>query len=513
MFEDRRIQAFVIAALCVLYIAVRLWGLSDSCLWFDEIFSVHAAEHSWGSLGWFVAQDLIHPPLFYAVLKIWIAIGGESVLWLRLLPILFSVVALVPFLLLGRELKFPMWTTALALFLLAVDGTMIKYAQLLRMHTMLMCLSLFSIWLFARYFNRGKGLIPLTVINIVLVYTHYYGWLVVAAEIVVVLIFQRIKWRGIATMSGVVFAAFLPWIYLVFQAARGGSDLGQNISWIQRPGVGEIAAFAIDLVEPFYFQASSDGPASIYRVSLPILLIILTSTVMFILKWRQQDEDEKNAVYFLAIFSFFPIVLVVLASWLMPNSIWGTRHLIVIAAPLAFLAATVLTKFNSGKLRTAAITLIVLFSIYAFYLQTIRAKPEYVWCAWEQVAEQIKSKEAERTPAKIYAFENLVAYHLWFALRDSEGFRVSAVKGVPNMAEDETYFLPRGFDAVERTDLPNINGDRMWLAFRTQKPGQEDFLLQTLKARGYTQCQMIPKRFGSTMVLLVEMSKEAGCTK
>ena len=63
-----------------LYVAARLWRLTASCLWFDEIFSVHAARHTWGALWRFAAADLIHPPLFYALLKLWTAAGGESLL-------------------------------------------------------------------------------------------------------------------------------------------------------------------------------------------------------------------------------------------------------------------------------------------------------------------------------------------------------------------------------------------------------------------------------------------------
>ncbi len=59
-----------------IYIAARLWRLTDSCLWFDEIFSVDAAEHAWKDLFQFAALDLIHPPLFYFLLKILIAVGG-----------------------------------------------------------------------------------------------------------------------------------------------------------------------------------------------------------------------------------------------------------------------------------------------------------------------------------------------------------------------------------------------------------------------------------------------------
>jgi len=49
----------------VLFLLARLWHLTANCLWFDEIFSLHAAEHSWRTLLPFAAADLVHPPLFY----------------------------------------------------------------------------------------------------------------------------------------------------------------------------------------------------------------------------------------------------------------------------------------------------------------------------------------------------------------------------------------------------------------------------------------------------------------
>ena len=96
----------LLAALLVgLYVAARLWRLTGSCLWFDELFGVHAARHSWAGLWRFTASDLIHPPLSYALLKVWTAAGGESLLWLRLFPVVASAAALVPLLLLARELR------------------------------------------------------------------------------------------------------------------------------------------------------------------------------------------------------------------------------------------------------------------------------------------------------------------------------------------------------------------------------------------------------------------------
>src|SRR5215213_5818194 len=194
-------SAFILPTLLVgLYVAARVWRLTATCLWFDELFSVHAARHTWGGLWRFVAADLIHPPLFYALLKLWTAAGGESLLWLRLFPALTAVAALVPFLLLARELRLGAQGTALALLLAAANGYLIKYAQELRMYSLLLLFALTSLWLFVRLLNSARAsralLFALFFVNLLLVYTHYYGWLFVACEAALLAYADRPKLRA-----------------------------------------------------------------------------------------------------------------------------------------------------------------------------------------------------------------------------------------------------------------------------------------------------------------------------
>ena len=506
MLKDRRTVTILALGLCLVYVAVRMWRLTDSCLWFDEIFSVHAAEHTWGALYRFVAQDLIHPPLFYAALKLWIGIGGESLIWLRLLPVLFAALALVPFIYLCKELKLPNSVMLLSVTLLAVNGSLIKYTQTLRMYSMLMFFSVLSIWLFARYFNRGKSFVSLLIVNLLLIYTHYFGWLVVGTEILAILIFQRIKWRRMLAMAGILSVSFLPWIIAVLQAAKSGSDVGQNISWMTRPGIREMTAFLLDLTEPFYFQASNAEPASVYRVSIPILLLLSAALVIYFIDWSR--EEDKRRVHFLSLFVIIPVVIAFLASWWSPYSVWGTRHLIIIYAPAAILLAYFLDCIPVSGLRTAAVTLLLLLSGYAFYAQAMRATPRYVWCEWENVANEIKAKEAAATgETNIYTFENLVAYHLWFALRDSDRIHVEVVKGVDVRTDDETYFLPRGFDEVKNTKLEEIKDDEIWLAFRTSKDGEDAPLIENFTGLGYKSCPRNGVRYDSTTVFWMQMKK------
>lgn len=503
---SQRSYNIILTAICVAFVALRLWHLTDSCLWFDEIFSVHAAEHSWDSLFSFVALDLIHPPLFYVLLKLWTQVGGESLAWLRVFPVLFSVVSLFPVVLLLHEMKQNKVTQLICLLLLTVNGSLLKYSLEVRMYSLLMCLALFSTWLFARYFVKGKSFIPLLIVNILLVYTHYFGWFVILSEITAILIFQRIKWRRMLTMLVITFASFVPWIIAIWQAAQTGTGLAQNIGWMSRPGILAILQFKLNLIEPFYYQASSADPISIFRVSIPLLLIFSASVVFYILNWNRQTTDEKQAVQLFFIFAVLPIAAAFAASWLLPYSIWGTRHLIVVFAPVFILLAIAVANIYISWLRIAFMTLIILFSGYAFMLTTLREIPPQPWCAWDNVA----SEFANSRVAKLYAFEELSAYHLWFALRNTENTKVTLAKGT-GAPEDTAYFLPRGFDGVEVINESEIKDGQIFAAFRADEIDISKPPISNLVSQGYLIIDVKTFSAGISKAHLVRMRKARAC--
>src|SRR5205085_8374391 len=115
-----------------------------------------------------------------------------------------------------------------ALFFFAVNGSLIKYSQEVRMYSLLLCLSLFSIWLFVRYFYKSKSFIPLVIVNILMVYSHYFGWFVISAEILAILLWQREKFKKTLVGFAVTAAAFAPWPFAVLQVAMSGADAGQS---------------------------------------------------------------------------------------------------------------------------------------------------------------------------------------------------------------------------------------------------------------------------------------------
>jgi len=453
-----RLRYAVSAVLAAAFAVSRFWRIGDQCLWFDEIFSVHAAEHQWIELLRFVALDIIHPPLFYIILKIWIGIGGDAAVWLRSFSAVFAILSLLPLLMLVKELSLPKWTSAITLLLLTVNGSLLKYSQEVRMYSTLMCISLFSLWLFTRYFNKGKDLNLLIVVNILLTYTHYFGWFVVLTEVAVIVHRQRIKWRAALKMTAIVGSAFLPWVVVVITSASR-SGIGQNIGWMSRPALREIVTLLFGLVDPFYFQAVSIEPISSYRWSIPILLIISVSLIIFFVR-----KAEQTARYLLSAFVAVPVTLAFVLSWILPYSIWGTRHLIIIFGPALALFSLAIASLPQKWLLTASLTFLILFAGAGFITEASAPKPKMPWCNWEGLANEIPEKE----PATVYVFEDLIAYQLWYATKDrAVRPRIVKVEGLPDSAEDKAFFLPRGFEEVHRVDLDELPPNNAMIFYRT----------------------------------------------
>ncbi len=526
------------AALVCFYAAARLWRLTASCLWFDEIFGVHAARHAWGDLWRFVAADLIHPPLFYALLKLWVAAGGESLWWLRLFPALASIAAVVPLLLLARELRLGAGATRLALLVAAANGYLIKYAQEVRMYGLLLLLTLASLWLFARLLGasgRARGLLlALSLVNLLLVYTHYYGWLVVACEVAFVALRDRRRLGAFMLAAGGLALAYVPWVVACARAAGVGGGLAQNIGWIQRPGARDLVQLFALFNEPFYFRQSSADPLYARGGALfGLLLVGLPLAVLLVgvaRGTRASTEDAEaggagapvedegrgetrprvsvlgrvdGVVVFLLLFTLLPVALAFVASYALPQSVWGSRHLIVASGPYALLAGLALERLRPHWLRGAALTLLCCWLAATAALTLVRRDAAPIWCAWEGLATSAARDETRDAAAvgdaptgsggasraaDVYAFEDLVAYHLWFALERGETvgrFRIVSIKGAPGVPEDPAYFLPRGFDAIAVASPDALRGERFWLAFRDTNWDESHQPLKLILDRGY----------------------------
>ena len=447
----------------------------------------------------FVAADIIHPPLFYVLLKLWIALGGESLLWLRLLPVVLGTAALVPLILLCRELKLQANEINLAIALLAVSGYLIKYAQEVRMYSLLFFVTCLSLWIFVKYVNAKNNsiLLPaaLTAINILLVYSHYYGWFVVIIEALTLLIWWRRKELWFLLGIVLLVLSYLPWLYLINISREPGRGLAQNIGWVARPVIGDVAQFFSMLNTPFFFRQSS--VSSFNDVWSICLSLILFGVPIAILIWRNiktrtGDVEDRRMIWWLLCFAVVPGAIALLLSWILPHSIWGTRHLIVAAAPYAIVAALALYRLRPNWARIACVALLGFWILLNGTVILLKRPTNLIWCNWEPLAQQMIRLEGNTTrEVQVYAYEDLVAYHLWFAADTarrkgrSGNLKVHVVKGIPGLAEDPAYFLPRRFYDIETQDGAALKGEAIWIAFRDSAWRPDRPPLSLLEPQGY----------------------------
>lgn len=514
-----RKSALLLLLVAALFAAARLWRLAASCLWFDEIFSVHAARHNWDSLFHFVAADIIHPPLFYLVLKVWINVGGESLMWLRLLPALIGILALVPFFLLCRELKLKDGEIVLASLLLAVTGYLIKYAQEVRMYSLLFFLSVFSLWLFFRIFNRQrptKALLgALCLVNLLMVYTHYAGWFVVFLQVAVLVYWQRGKVKEFLIAVAVLVLAYLPWVYLVLNVARSGAagrGVAENIGWVSKPGLLDLVQYFVLLNRPFLFIQSSTQRGYNLVIAIIVFTLLGVPLLMFLLAVikRREHRENQSPVCALMLFCFAPVVLLFLASWLLPYSVWGTRHLIIASAPYAVLMSLALNRLQPFFLKTTALIVIGCWLFLSAVVFAFSRPQEFIWCSWESLAQQIDSTSVSSTQLHVYAFEDLVAYHLWFTLNPhaSPTVSVSVIKGLPDVQDDPAYFIPRGFSDISIQQDRYLAGDNTWIAFRASQWDDSRSPLNVIRQSGFEVDQVFSRKAQGQQAFLVKLRRQ-----
>ncbi|HVF26695.1 MAG TPA: hypothetical protein VM943_00560, partial [Pyrinomonadaceae bacterium] len=247
------------------------------------------------------------------------------------------------------------------------------------------------------------------------------------------------------------------------------------------------------LHEIFYYRQSSHEPVFLSASAVLGVVLLLFPALLFLWRtWKRElpeDTTPLSTIRFLLFFALTPIALAFALSQFLPQSIWGTRHLIIVAASYLTLIAVALQRLRPAWLKAAVIAPLCCWTLVAAMFHLMKRQEMYVWCAWEPLAGEVsKAESSAQGEVKIYAFEDLVAYHLWFALasRGETRFRVAVVKDIPGLVEDRAYFLPRRFDEIEITTAGGLRGDYFWLAFRDAAWDASRPPLKTVIDKGYT---------------------------
>ncbi|HEY3320060.1 MAG TPA: hypothetical protein VGP72_06320 [Planctomycetota bacterium] len=431
-------------AIIVLYSVWRLANVGRNCLWIDEVYSVQFASAQWPYMLDVVADDLVHPPLFYVVMKAWMAIGGQSLVWLKLLPTLFAIATILPVLLLCRELRLPLFTRNLALALMAVNGLLTHYAQDVRMYPQLMFLSVCSVWLFVKYMDlSARRCVPLSLllVNLLLIYTHYYGWAVVGTELLYVAWQRRERLMACCSGFALLILSYVPWGMLIVQALHQ-HRLAENLDWNKRPDVLHVLKLYARMGGAF--EPDSGSPVMFALMNLPLALVAFPLALWLWQVLRNgrslkvDSEAQPACVPLLAMLSVLPVAAAILASYVLPQSIWGERHLIIIVVPALLLLSMSIQRLASPRAR-------MLFASIAFAWAALTGlhdpdEPTH----WDKLVHDMTIAGMPKSgELKVLSTDTNLASHLkyYLAAAKTPRFEVQHVKDFSCACETQVWVL------------------------------------------------------------------------
>ena len=369
----------------------------------DEVFSADVARMPWGAMMRAVIADVVHPPLFYVLLKLWILVGGASVFWMRLLPCILSLFMVIPLQGLCNELVLSRGAIAVVLVLATFNPFLIRYSQEVRMYSLLALLSVTSLWLFTRFLNREKDATVLgflLAINLLLIYTHYYGFLWIGSQFVVACAWtiyhscdaRPHKVRRYLLSLPMLGLAFSPWALVVIRAALRKGGLQDNLAWILVPTIKDVA----------WFYQTLNGAIPLRHTTILGLILFMFPVAMAL------RTSRRSEIAALSVFTFLPTALAFVASHILPLSVFDPRFLIGCALPYLLMVVISICSMTSFKRSMSVI--VVLWSVWAG-INYVRFPVQKI--AWDVLATKIcnharvyTTEDYEHLPLAYYGIEN-----------------------------------------------------------------------------------------------------------
>src|SRR6185369_14612064 len=123
----------------------------------------------------------------------------------------------------------------------AGSGFLVTYSAELRDYAFLALFTSASLalWLRARDTGARRDVIALTIVNVLLVNSHYFGVFVVAAEWLDALGWVRQRLRAMTASAAVAAVSLFPWAYETVRRARITGYQLDVVAWIPRPHIGD----------------------------------------------------------------------------------------------------------------------------------------------------------------------------------------------------------------------------------------------------------------------------------
>jgi uncharacterized membrane protein len=389
-----------------LALGLRLINLSQS-LWLDE--AVQAITAKGPFLGIF--EELLgdfHPPLYHLLLWGWVRIFGASEMSLRLPSVLFGIGCVFVMYKIAMHVHREIITIGrkdgigaiLISVFLATAPFHIYYSQEARMYSMATFFAALSMYFFIKInkstkFRIDKSYLGYFISTSCLIYSDYYGFLILLAQIIGgLIIFRKNLSLYISTSLYFyisIFLFYLPWLpFLITQFKTGLAATSDLPVWGNLVNINFLKAIPLTLVK-FAIGRITIFDKKIYALIAGVLGLVYGWLILRGLIMRKKLFNCSTAQLLIGLWLIVPISIAWLVSFFVPN--YQPFRLLLVLPAFYLLLAMGISSIQSNKV-AVFLSFFVIFvnltSLFVYY------KDPYFWREdWRGVAEFLKK---ENTP-------------------------------------------------------------------------------------------------------------------
>lgn len=418
-------------------ILLRLFNLNDS-LWLDEIWSMimSAPDRS--------AMDIInacktdtHPPLFDLILHFFLRLVGDNPINGRILALSFGIIGIFATFYYTLRISKSYSAAIIAFGIVSLSFFHVYYSEEGRFYTFIYLLSLAilsHLYLFLRE-KKNIDIFLFTLFSILLVYTHYYGIiLLIALSLGILFLWIRkvIDTRSflyIALSGVIVLISFSPWLPYMFSGQ-------EKESWMQVPHLGNFFEYL--------YNYTGKNPVE--------FLFMLIGVILSIGLWKT-DKILYTLLYSSIVFGF--LIPFLISYFKLP--MLHMRYTIIYFPSIVLMVAiywykSKLLKANAKLIVYGIVVLSIMINFFFIndYIKGTHKEP------WKEIASDLSIKNF-KTESSVYSEQG---FYLNFYLSHYDHPNAFDIREVQEgdsfyyltTPYDESRFITEDYELIEMKD-------------------------------------------------------------
>jgi hypothetical protein len=299
----------------------------------DEPFTIYYSQAPFSSLFEMLKTEN-NPPLFFILMHFWIKVFGISAFSVRFLPLLFSTMTAPLIYMMGKRF-FSNQAGLITSLIFTFSNYQLAFSHEARVYplfSLLSCLSMFFFFSLIQNPGRRNSLYMLIIVNVLLIYSHFFGFYVIVIEALSCLIFSNMgKIRKPYFISLIITLSFyLPYFPILlrrFSASSGGT-------WVPMP-----------LVSDLYTMVWRFSNVPVMTVFF--LLLFLAASIKYLIKRQHVNENVTSSQKVLLAWFLIPYFAIFLMSFKLPMFL--DRYLIFISIAFYLLVGQAIVYLSGSK--------------------------------------------------------------------------------------------------------------------------------------------------------------------